>query len=83
VTKSVTDAALRGRIGGLANSAKNDPKVYTSPARAAFLAGFLAQVDPDGVLPLAERQRRADQALKAYMARLTRLRTLSRRKGTA
>jgi hypothetical protein len=34
------------------------------------MARFEREVDPDGLLPIEERQRRAQNALTAYMARL-------------
>jgi hypothetical protein len=64
------DMALRGRIGGFAQKARHDPKQTTAAGRATFLARFERDVDPDGVLPEAERQRRATSAKKAYFARL-------------
>jgi hypothetical protein len=39
-------------------------------ARAVFLARFERQVDPEGLLPSAERQRRAEQLRSAHFARL-------------
>jgi hypothetical protein len=39
-------------------------------ARAVFLAQFERQVDPDGLLPSAERRRRAEQLRSAHFARL-------------
>jgi len=42
----------------------------TAPARAALMAKFEAQVDPDGTLPPDERARRAEHARKAHFARL-------------
>ena len=68
----VDDMAQRGRIGGLTNSSRHDPWSITDPGRAAFLAGFIDLVDPDRVLPEAERTRRAKAALQAHMARLAR-----------
>lgn len=47
-----------------------DPSAHTAPARRAFLDRFEREVDPDGVLPVAERQRRAEHARKAYFLRL-------------
>jgi hypothetical protein len=44
--------------------------VVTANARAAFLDRFEREVDPDGVLPAAERARRAAAARKAYFVRL-------------
>ncbi len=42
----------------------------TAPARAAALARFERQVDPDGLLSPQERASRAESARKAYMQRL-------------
>lgn len=64
------EMALRGRIGGLTTAARHDPKVTTAKARQTFLSQFERQVDPDGVLPPEERQRRAEAAKRAHMARL-------------
>jgi hypothetical protein len=47
-----------------------DPSARSAPGRAAFLARFERQVDPDGTLPPAERARRAEHARKAYFGRL-------------
>jgi hypothetical protein len=48
----------------------HDPKAHTEPGRRAFLDRFDREVDPDGVLPPEERQRRAAHARKAYFLRL-------------
>lgn len=63
-------SALRGRIGGFALAASHDPSEYTRAGRAAFLARFEREVDPDGELNSAERARRAEAARRAYFARL-------------
>jgi len=42
----------------------------TVAARAAFRGSFEVQVDPNGVLTDAERQRRAEYARRAHMTRL-------------
>lgn len=47
-----------------------DPAARTAPARHAFMSSFERAVDPDGVLPVAERVRRAEQAKKAHFASL-------------
>ena len=47
-----------------------DPSERTRPAREAFNRRFDIQVDPDGILPLAERAKRAEQARKAYFLRM-------------
>ncbi len=47
-----------------------DSRELTAPARRAFNDRFEKEVDPDGNLPPAERQRRAEAARKAYFTRL-------------
>lgn len=51
-----------GKIGGSAN---------TEAARAAQWQKYLDKVDPDGMLPDDERERRAQHARKADMLRLS------------
>jgi hypothetical protein len=83
----VADMALRGRIGAHRLHATHDSREITQAARTAFLSKFLAEADPDGVLPEAERLRRAEHARKAYFARLAlksaRARSRSRNARTA
>lgn len=63
--------ALRARLAAHALHAKvADPAAHTAPARRAFLDRFEREVDPEGVLPPAERARRGDHARKAYYTRL-------------
>jgi len=50
--------------------ARHDPRVTTLHARQTFLASFEQQVDPDGLLPEAERIRRALSLRKAHFTRL-------------
>jgi hypothetical protein len=64
------EMALRGRIGAFVLHARHDPRETTAKARSAFLARFEREVDPEGVLPESERQRRAESAKKAHFARL-------------
>ena len=78
-----SERQLRGRLGGFALAAKRNPKTYTASARAAFMDRFLLQVDPDGVLPLAERERRAAAARKAHFSRMALRSAKSRRKRKA
>ncbi len=73
------DMALRGRIGAYVTHSKHDSREITEPARAAFLERFEREVDPDFVLPDAERLRRAEHAKKAHFARLARLSALARK----
>jgi len=51
--------------------ARHDARDTTAKARAAFLARFEREVDPDGMLPPQERARRAEHARSAYFARLS------------
>jgi hypothetical protein len=68
----------------------SDRAARTAPARAAALDRFEREVDPEGVLPPAERARRAEHARKAYFLRLSlksaqsrRARAVGRRSGGA
>ncbi len=64
------ERALRARMAAYTLHAKRDARETTAPARAAFLDRFDRMVDPEGVLPDAERQRRAAAARKAYFTGL-------------
>lgn len=75
------DMARRGRIGAYARLAKYNAADLTAPARKAFMSRFEREVDPEGVLPIEERQRRAEYAKKAYFAELARKSAISRRNG--
>lgn len=57
-----------GRIGALVVHSRGSTN--TGPARAAFAERFLNEVDPERVLPEAERTRRAGFARRAYYTRL-------------
>ena len=62
---------LRGRLAAHAlHTQVQDPSAHTLPARQKFLERFLDEVDPNRVLPDAERNRRAEHARKAYFTRL-------------
>lgn len=76
---SPAQRSLRGRMGAYVVHARYDPRQTTAPARAAFLRRFLEEVDPDRVLPEAERLRRAAAARKAYFIRLAYLASRRRR----
>ncbi len=60
-----------------------DPVAHTAPARAAFLDRFVLEVDPDGVLPPEERDRRAEHLRKAYFTRLALASARARRESAA
>ena len=62
--------SLRSRLGGLKAASQSDPREYTAPARAAFLAKFETEVDPDGILPPSERARRAEAARRLHFTRM-------------
>ena len=60
----------RARIAAHAMHSKHDSRETTQAGRKAFLSRFEDEVDPDRLLPEAERLRRAEHARKAYFARL-------------
>jgi hypothetical protein len=78
-----SEMALRGRIGAHVVHSRHDSRELTAKARATFLDKFEREVDPDGVLSLEERQRRAQHARSAHFARLALLSVESRRKRKA
>ena len=61
---------LFGRLGAYTMLSKHDAHEVTNAARAAFVLKFQREVDPDQVLPIAERLRRAEMARKAHFTRL-------------
>lgn len=62
--------SLRARIGAHAMHARHDARQTTKAGREKFLQRFDDEVDPNRELPEAERQRRAEHARRAYMAKL-------------
>ena len=77
---SPSERTLRARIAAYSKHAKHDPRESTAPARAAALARFEDEVDPNRELPEAERARRAEAARKAYFTRLAFKSAQARRK---
>lgn len=67
---SPSQRTMRARLAAHAMHARHDGRQVTAKARRAFVERFERAVDPDGVLPLAERQRRAEHAMRAHMTRL-------------
>jgi hypothetical protein len=60
-----------GKIGAHSRWAKErDRSGATAPARAAMFRKFEDQVDPDRVLPVEERAKRAESARRAHYQRL-------------
>lgn len=77
---SHTGRSLRGRLGAYILHSKYDSRELTKAARAAFESKFERDVDPDCVLPVAERLRRAEMARKAHFTRLAIASAKARRK---
>lgn len=69
--KDATTRQMTARIGALTRWSNEDPKTGTAAMRAGRMASFERQVDPDGVLSPAERQDRAERAMKAHMLRMS------------
>jgi hypothetical protein len=74
---------LRARLAAHAMHARNDSRVVSGNARRAFLERFEREVDPDGVLPVVERRRRAEHARRAHMLRLALRSAQARRRRAA
>jgi hypothetical protein len=70
-TLSPAERSLRARLAAYAMHARHDARRTSANGRAAFLARFEVEVDPDGRLDPEERRRRAEQARRAYFARLS------------
>ncbi len=69
------ERTLRARVAAHSLHSTHDPRETTAAGRAAFLAKFEREVDPERTLPEDERMRRAEQALQAHMTRLALRRT--------
>jgi hypothetical protein len=68
---SPSERTLRARVAAHVQwSREPDPSARTANGRAAFLARFEAEVDPEGTLAPEERRRRAEHARRAYFTRL-------------
>ena len=68
--RTPAERRLQARMAAHLMHARNDSRVTSAPGRAAFLARFEREVDPDGTLDPEDRTRRAEQARRAYMAGL-------------
>ena len=71
---------MRSRLAAYRLHATHDARDTTRKAREAFASRFERQVDPDGLLPPAERAQRADAARRAYFVGLA-LRSSQARRG--
>ena len=66
-----TERALLARVAAHTRWAQtSDRTASTAPARKALRDRFEREVDPDGVLPEAERHARAESARSAFYTRL-------------
>ena len=66
-----SERSLRAQIAAHESWAHTeDRSARTANARKAMLDKFETQVDPEGILPPAERARRAEHARKAHFQRL-------------
>jgi hypothetical protein len=73
MSKSTSDRVLIAKIAAHTRWAQEQDRTQaTEKARQAFADRFERQVDPDGVLPYVERQKRADSARRAYFVSLAR-----------
>lgn len=72
---SHNDLSKRGRIGAHVTHSRHDAKQTTAAARVAARtnldARLLAEIDPNGELPEAERQRRLGHARSAHFSKLS------------
>ena len=74
------ELSMRGSLGANAQWARCDDRTArTAAARKGFYRRFEKQVDPEGVLAPEERVRRAENARKAHMLRLSLLSARARR----
>ena len=77
------DRALIARIAAAERwGHTGDRSAATAPARRGLRAKFELEADPDGVLPIDERARRADALQRAHMLRLSLASAKARRRRT-
>lgn len=77
---SPEERKVRAKLASQAMWARNNGYEHLAPARAAFMAKFEKEVDPEGALAPDERARRAEHAKKAYFLRLTLKAQVAKRK---
>jgi hypothetical protein len=68
--------------GGYARTAKYGGQTLSQAGVRGQWARYERQVDPDGILPLAERRTRAEAAMRANMRKMALARHNKARKGT-
>jgi len=62
--------SLRARIAANTRWSRENPAENAARGQKGLLAKFAREVDPDGVLPEAERLRRAEKARQVHMQQL-------------
>lgn len=67
---TASQRSQRAKIAASARWAKGDRVAGTQAARDAFMARFEDEVDPERVLPVSERARRAESARRAHFQRM-------------
>lgn len=80
---SAAERSLRARIAANARWSREDPGPQMQRARARFDEQFIDEVDPNRTLPPAERERRAENARRAYFQRLALASSRARRRRAA
>ena len=65
-----TQRTMRARIAANTRWSQESPTATAARGQAGLMAKFVDQVDPDRVLPEAERNRRAEAARRAHMQKL-------------
>ena len=80
-----TLAQVAGRIGGNRTAATHDMQKVAARARAGLLDRFVREVDPEGILPPEEVERRLKYHLRAYYAglQLARLKAAQKKRDAA
>ena len=68
--KDRAERVLIGRQGAHTLHATHDSRELTASARQKWAENWEHRVDPEGVLPPAERAKRAEHAMRAHMAEL-------------
>jgi hypothetical protein len=76
-----SERSQQARMAAHILHSKYDSRELTKAGRDKFMARFEDQVDPDRVLPKAERLRRAEHARKAYFTGLALKSARARRRG--
>ena len=68
---SAQERRLRAQIAAHSRWAHENPAANAARGQAGLMARFEREVDPEGLLPLVERYRRAENARLAYMRKLS------------